>query len=194
MGRIFLPQFQHNKNATVIDHAIDAKRLDAAFAEVANILNGGIDETNLADSTKFSTGSAAGAVATALAPAYSVVTLSNVMQDGTVPVLSGQGDYLGHVFSSGWRFLGGSAVGISSNSLPGLTATLSQGWGGATIGTAPVVFEAYSAGFIFKATIPAGTALTYSAGDLIVFNRTSLNGVTPRVATFTASFLVPVIT
>ena len=75
MGRVFLPQFKHHKNATVLDHAVDAERLDAAFSEVANCLNGGIDESNLADSTKFSAFSAAGAVATAIRPAYSLVTL-----------------------------------------------------------------------------------------------------------------------
>jgi hypothetical protein len=75
MGRVFLPQFKHHKNATVLDHAVDAERLDRAFSEVANSLNGGIDESNLADSTKFSAFSAAGAVATAIKPAYSLVTL-----------------------------------------------------------------------------------------------------------------------
>lgn len=148
MGRIFLPQFQHNKNATVIDHAVDAKRLDAAFSEVANALNGGIDESNLADSTKFSTVSAAGAVPTAIGAKYSLVTLRGHYLAGRFTAPTGA-VYVGHIpAGAGWYIRSASVRGSSSAagsetfSIIDATATV--------YASGPVAYVASAAAFDFR--------------------------------------------
>lgn len=102
MPRAIFPPFQHQSGATELEHALDAKRLDDAFKTLANTLNGGIDETNLNSTVKFSTVTPGGVnVGTALATKYGIVVVSGAGTKTGTDISYTLGYSPGWVFRSG---------------------------------------------------------------------------------------------
>lgn len=77
MPRVIFPPFQHKSGSTELEHALDARRLDEAFSELAGVLNGGIDESSLGSAVRFSLLAGGGvSVGTAVALKNSLMTFS----------------------------------------------------------------------------------------------------------------------
>ena len=119
MPRIIVPPFQHKSGSTELEHALDARRLDEAFSELAGVLNGGVDESNLSAGVKFSTVTPGGAnVGTAIAAKYSLVTLRSTYLAGRYSIGLGS-ILLGHSYGSVFRLYSASLVGEGPNPMTG---------------------------------------------------------------------------
>lgn len=132
MPRIIVPPFQHKSGSTELEHALDARKLDEAFSELSGVLNGGIDESNLNSTVKFSTVTPGGvSVGTAIYPKYSIVTLTGrYLKDRNT-----NGIVLGYTAGgSNWLFIGGTIRGLDTGLAYLKNDVLAAGgtlWGGA---------------------------------------------------------------
>lgn len=76
MSRLIVPAFKHVVGGSTVDRSLDVEDVDAALAQIAKALNGGISEDNFAASLKFANGATASTVQSAWEKTSSLVTLT----------------------------------------------------------------------------------------------------------------------
>lgn len=189
MSRVIFPPFQHKSGVTELDHALDAKAIDAAFNELANALNGGIDESNLSAGVKFSTVSpGAPSVNTAIAAKYAPVAMSV----SGVERLS-QSFIAGTVIGSGW--IPWKATALYSRSVPmvlSLFNVYKKSAGVSTSIKASSTATRWQDGSVYYESAIATLNSTVADGDIIFIDL--YNGANPlTVHAASVTFLVPVL-
>lgn len=189
MPRVIFPPFQHKSGSTELEHALDARRLDEAFSELAGVLNGGIDEANFASALKFSAVSpGAPSVNLGIATGHALVTLSYSGVNRTnarVPI--------GVVTGSGWVPVSYSIVhsvptyALTSSSLALDVGASGTGTSLANLSNATVT-ESTSGGVFTRKYVGAATVSTMTAGHVI-----TLNEFTTWTVYASITFAVPVL-
>lgn len=91
MARLILPQFKDVPPdlGSEVTRSLDVEEIDRAFARVAKIINGGLDESNFASGLKFSIGAVGGTVQSAWAQTKGAVTLRGSVGNKAAKVAGG---------------------------------------------------------------------------------------------------------
>jgi hypothetical protein len=183
MSRVIFPPFQHKSGSTELDHAIDATALDGAFTELAQTLNGTIDESSFGASVAFSTASPGGVnVSTAIANGYALVTVSynGIGRTNTrVPLIT--------VTGTGWKPYLFSVVTIMA---PLTVSALSIDVGASGTGTSLITSS--SGTYEYGASMIATINGTLDTTALTQGHTVTLNENTAHTIAASVTFLVPV--
>jgi hypothetical protein len=154
MSRLIVPQFKDvPPHAGVeVDRSLDVEDIDRAFNAIANTLNGNVGFDNMAAGTRFSSGTAVGAVQNAFAQGKSLVVLR-----GHTVLPSVSDIVIGITALSTWEPVSAEAI-IPSASAP--TVTL---YYGASVLAAGVVGVAMTTTEAAKYGLTSGYKVTFTS-------------------------------